>query len=270
MLFEDELMMKPEISNIQRSAMPSEEKKIHSIPQLQLQVGNDSGVIQAALWDRLRKPWNRKPKNIKPEDTASVKWANYFMSPKGNQRKTDAYNKFKDDYGLNRRNHTTNEIFNALIQKSSGGYYLVGGTTPWKISMATGVWNCESLAMALIEIANDIGTEKGGFLQNTNTRKLSSPGVKPAMNCFRQGNVVEENGQRRTSFSTHTWAVINGTPYDPLMGVSGARVATIWEHDVNDNQVTISGVNYRYEQLDKKEGPIKKAKLIQMRGDENP
>ena len=155
-----------------------------------------------------------------------------------------------------------NALFSAVCGSAGEGTYQSGATRNPDNWADNTEWNCETLSNLLIGLIvyhrdhlHNPNITGRSTTENTGSRRVSREGRYPQTRDFVNGNVMtirrdgSQTAYNRTSFETHTWVSYDRTAYDPLMGVSGEDVESIWEPGRIDSngRITIDNIEYRYE-----------------------
>jgi hypothetical protein len=152
---------------------------------------------------------------------------------------------------------TAPEIFNKLINHAKPGNY-DGATQLNESSYDSNTWNCQTLSIFLIQVCK-FQKITNAELDQSNERVVSVSAIKPHMDKFPNGNVVnprnpERKASWRTSFENHTWTKIDGKIYDPLMGKTDDQITNIWEGTEKKGVIKLDSTRYVYRKDGTKEG----------------
>jgi hypothetical protein len=132
---------------------------------------------------------------------------------------------------------TSQQIFDALKQMT-GVHTYDESADNLSAAIQQNRWNCVSLSRLLVVTycaTRDMNPNApaGVAERRIDSRKLSAPGVQASIASL-QPNVARQDlpGERRYTFSGHTYVAIGGTDFDLLMGTSGPQVTARFPVDV--------------------------------------
>jgi hypothetical protein len=148
--------------------------------------------------------------------------------------------------GLRQRKSGIDDVWRAVCNLASDARYETGGNPVQGV--ISGLWDCQSLTYLFIYLVGYILDNfyrplhhVGGF---TNQRRISRSGLTPNMKSIQPPNVEVDRAKDRYTFNSHTYAVIEGVSYDPLLGLQGFALNEVWPAIVQDGQSVIDGVTY--------------------------